>query len=407
MQIHLQDSEPRLVEMVSALESDSVGWRIIQFHFSRLLDQHKGDDKMKIAITIFKDALKDAEGGLFLCKDRDVIVVCKGIGKPKLDKMIFQVRYLFMDDPLAYTVDGHENEALTSTFDLSVAWDDAFAKAKKKAATAAKLQATTVVMKPDGAKEEKKLRPFTPSKLATVETDLKKADLSRIMRQQPVCASTKGSNDVRPVFNELYVNIGHLRSLVMSDVDFLSNRWLFRYLTEILDDRMMELLMRQPQRYFTGPVSLNLNVRTVLSERFFEFDEKIKPLVKGSVVIEMQIADVFEDMRSFLAAQQELQKLGYRVCLDGLNNLSFTQVDRNRLGFDLAKLQWKEDFVKNENAEEKDRIAKAVEVCGPSRVILCHCDDQKAIDYGQSLGISLFQGRHLDKIVNPDAKIIN
>jgi hypothetical protein len=37
--------------------------------------------------------------------------------------------------------------------------------------------------------------------------------------------------------------------------------------------------------------------------------------------------------------------------------------------------------------------------CGPARIVLCRCDSQEAIDFGQSVDITLFQGRHVETLI--------
>ena len=84
------------------------------------------------------------------------------------------------------------------------------------------------------------------------------ADLHKVIRRQPVCAVLKDMQ-VRRVFDELYIHISHLRQLLHSEVDFLSNRWLFKYLTNILDERMLiELIQASPRQYLGSPVSINM-----------------------------------------------------------------------------------------------------------------------------------------------------
>ncbi|MBN8530407.1 MAG: EAL domain-containing protein [Alphaproteobacteria bacterium] len=404
----LRDSEAKLVEMASRLRDDSMGWRGVHYNFSKLLEHYKSEYQIKIAVNIINDFLKDDEGGLFVCNDSDLILLVKGVIKPKLDKVTFQLRYLFMDDPMAYSSDGSENSSFCDSYDLTVAWEDFFVLTKKKLARAAKIESgekPADAPKPGGPKVT--LKPFTPARLAAVETDMAKADVSRIIRKQPVCAVIAGK-PVKPVFDEFYINIGHLRQMLMPDVDLASDRWLFKYLTQILDKRVLDMLAKRPSQYFGSPVSLNLNVATVLSAAFQEFDDTLKASnIRSSIVIEFQIADIFADMKAFIVAKQAAQKMGYRVCLDGLTNLSITQIDRERLGFDLAKLQWNADYGDDMQTVENQRLLKAAEQCGPNRLILTRCDNQEAVNYGHALGISLFQGRHLDAILNPQAKVVN
>jgi c-di-GMP-related signal transduction protein len=133
----------------------------------------------------------------------------------------------------------------------------------------------------------------------------------------------------------------------------------------------------------------------------------IKPSSKVSVVIELQIADVFADMSAFLTAKDTVQKLGYRVCLDGVTELSFPQIDRQRLGFDLIKLIWNADGVKDIESDTNRSLTTAIKQCGANRVILSRCDTQQAVEYGHALGLTLFQGRHLDAVINPKSAVQN
>ncbi len=112
-------------------------------------------------------------------------------------------------------------------------------------------------------------------------------------------------------------------------------------------------------------------------------------------------------MEGFQVARKEVQKKGYRVCLDGLTTESFVQVNREKLGVDLLKLQWNADITSDLQSFENRELAAAVRSCGNNRVILCRCDNASAIEYGQALGISLFQGRHIDKLVAPNARVEN
>lgn len=399
-----KDSEAQLIETVSKLRGESVSWRAIHFHFSKLMETYNSAYQIKIAVNLLKDLLNTLQGGVFVCFDNDIMVVCRAIQRPLLEKVVFQLRYLFMDDPLAYHGNGQENPSFCTVYDLSIRWEDFLNVCKTKMA-----QSTAVPPAPASIHDKggrKVTRQFTPARLSSIERDLSRADLSQVLRRQPVCAAV-GDRKVKRIFDEMYINISHLRQLLMADVDLTSNRWLFQYLTQLLDMRILDIIQRRPGYYLQSPISLNLNVATLLSERFAEFDATIKPDTKVSLVLEIHIMDVFADMRAFQAARESVQKLGYRVCVDGLSTRSFEQIDRHMLGFDLAKVQWNADIAVDFRTRKSRQMAEAVNRCGPNRVILCRCDTAHAIDYGHSFGISLFQGRYLDKLLDPKATIEN
>ncbi len=417
MFVTTKDAEAKLVEMLSGIREEANHWRVIHFHLNELLEEYRSEYQIKIGVNLINDLLKSYQGGIFILRDSTLFVVCRNVTKAQLDKAVFQVRYLFLDDPLAYRQDGQENPAFCSIHDLGVDWEKVFNESKRIMAKISKIPAgmrgkptpigkiTDTDVLDDDDKPIAKASRFSAQHIAGLEDDIRKSDLTMVLRRQPVCAVGPMMN-ARRVFDEMYMNIAHLRKLLRTNIDFLSNRWLFKYLTQILDERVIQSLQRNP-RFLDTPTSFNFNIETLLSENFAKFDETLKPETKVSMVLELQVADVFDNMVGFRAAREFVQKQGYRICLDGVTPLSFTHINRERLGVDLVKVQWSPELEIDASAPEYQLIKQAVQNCGANRIILCRCDNQSAVEYGQSMGIQLFQGRYLDKLVNPNASIEN
>lgn len=402
-----KDAEIKLSELAESIEHEANNWRVLHFHFAQLEEHYRSNYQIKIAVNLILDLLRENQGGLFVLDDFTIIIAAKGASKVQLDKVIFQLRYLFADDPLAYGIEGEENPAFCDVYDLSVHYTEFMGIVRRCMNRKIRVQQQD---RDDRITEETPATAmetgFTPHMLASIERDLEKADLSRVLRRQPICAAVPNMT-VRQVFDEFYINIQHLKQLLRTDANLLGNRCLFKYLTQVLDLKMLDMIRRGTGRYLAKPISLNLNVDTLLSDSFAEFSEAIKPAMKVSIVIEIQLEDVFGDMSAFMVARETVQKMGFRVCLDGLTDLTFTQVDRRKLGFDLMKLLWNADISGDLKSERNIELAAAVKRCGANRVILCRCDTREAVDYGQEMGISLFQGRFLDHLIDPAAKIEN
>lgn len=419
MRIITKEPEAHLIELLNLVQENRHGWQAIAFSFSRLLEHYRSEYQLKIAVNLMNDLLGDRDGAIYVCEDSNIFVMVRHLAKPLLDKLVFQLRYLFMDDPLAYTTEGEENAEFAISYDVPTQWQEFMDVCKRRLTVRVRKtqeeqrpisRATNAAMAAAGIQPiqypRRDLRLFTPSGLAGIELDLKEVDLTHVIRRQPVVAYV-ADGSARTVFDEMYISITHLRQSLGIEVDLMSNRWLFKYLTQKLDEKMLDTVQRNPARYLPTPVSLNLNIPTLLSTRFAEFDAAIKPSAKVSIVVELQIADVFADMGAFLVAKDTVQKLGYRVCLDGITDLSFPQVDRQRLGFDLIKLQWSGDAPRDSNSDKNRRLADAIRLCGANRVILSRCDNEQAVNFGKSLGLAMFQGRHLDGLVNPQAAVQN
>lgn len=411
MRVVSRDPEAHLIELLQLIEQAPQDWQVVQLHFSKLLEHYRSEYQVKISTNLMNDLLGDRDGAIYLCEDSTIFVAVKSFPRQLMEKMIFQLRYLFMDDPLSYTAEGDENPEFSTIYLLESQWEEFMSLCKRRLVARVRgtplPRAAAAVMAGETPTPQKKtLMPFTASNLAQIERDMLDVDLNMTIRRQPICAALPEST-VRSVFDEMYININHLRQSMGVDVDLLSNRWLFKYLTQILDERMLDAIQRNPIRYLTNPISLNLNIQTLISTRFAEFDAAIKATSKPSIVIELQIADVFADMSAFLLAKDTVQKLGYRVCLDGVSDLSLPQIDRNRLGFDLVKLIWNSDVETDAKSAKNLKLAEAVRQCGNNRVILTRCDNKQAVEYGQALGITLFQGRYLDSLVNPKSTVKN
>ena len=74
------------------------------------------------------------------------------------------------------------------------------------------------------------------------------------------------------MFQELYVSIPDLQQTVLPEYDLGSNKWLFQHLTQTLDTRMLSMLMRNDDSTISSSFSINLNVSTILSPQFLNFD---------------------------------------------------------------------------------------------------------------------------------------
>lgn len=393
-----RSAEASLVEMLAEIRDQAGSWTAVAFHFDRLLDQYRSDYQLKIAVNLVNDLLQHHEGVVYTFADGVIVVLGNHMTVALINKLIFQLRYLCMDDPLAYTEDGNENPGFCMVYRLGSEWQPCINFATQRM--------TRTLRNVQAAAPQTEKPSFSAARLALIERELAQVDLSPAIRCQPVCA-VMSNGSIRTVFDELYIQMQHLRQLLKSEVDFLSNPWLFRYLTQLLDERVVKLVSAEPAKYLARPVSLNLNVEALLSDWFAAFDAALPPAQKVGLVFEVPIVDVFADMAAFAYARDRVQKLGYRVCIDGVTVHSLLHVDRSRLHADLLKLQWNAGLSTDKKTAEHAALAKAVDACGANRVILCRCDSKAAVEYGQTFGLSLFQGRYLDGLLHPQAKVSN
>ena len=65
-------------------------------------------------------------------------------------------------------------------------------------------------------------------------------------------------------------------------------------------------------------------------------------------------------LAAFIFARDFLRGRGYKICLDGTTHVSLPFVDRQRLGFDLIKLQWSSDLADQTTGARSDSLREAI-----------------------------------------------
>ena len=60
-----------------------------------------------------------------------------------------------------------------------------------------------------------------------------------------------------------------------------------------------------------------------------------------------------------------------------------------------------DDLSGSRTQELKDHIDR----CGRARIILSRCDSDEAIRFGQALGITMYQGRYVDKLLTQEGRV--
>ena len=388
--------EIQLVEFLERLSRNRDGRVAVHVQLSRLRPWQRREQHLRLATSTFADLVRPLQGQGFVLRNSDIIFVGHSRDLEPLTDAVERLRGMFAEDQSAPMADVSVADDfcswinLTTRFDEFMAWarqsgDAERARQRRLAAARANLNATP-------------RKPIDPAQLTRIESYLSQADLSGLMRRQPVCLIMP-DQAIKPVYRELYIAISSLAAAVSPDIDLAGNKWLFRHLTQTLDQRMLSLLTRNDDRDIASAISINLNVATISSPSFLAFDRTIASNARGTIVIEFDLVDIVADMAGFQFAREVLRDRGYRICVDGVDHTTLALVDRDRLGVDLLKIMWRPELADANNPTLINDLRQHIQRAGLARVILNRCGDPGAVTFGQSLGISLFQGRHVDTML--------
>ncbi|MBE6453060.1 MAG: hypothetical protein E7012_06200 [Alphaproteobacteria bacterium] len=243
---------------------------------------------------------------------------------------------------------------------------------------------------------------LTPETLAKVQKTLSVADFSSFIRRQSVCAII-GKSSPQRVFDEVYVSIPDLREMLLPDIELTLSPWLFLSLSETLDRRVLQTISRHDDGSLLGNFSININVSTILSDDFMRFDDNINASMRSTIVLELQLMDIFSDINAYMLAKNFAQARGYKICIDGITVDKLNYLNRQSLQCDLMKIIWHPSFydVMCQDPHFMDYTNKAER----AKMILCRIDDPKAVEVGNSIGINLYQGRYIQRLLNQRAGI--
>jgi EAL domain-containing protein (putative c-di-GMP-specific phosphodiesterase class I) len=398
----MPSQENLLLDYVRRLDKHKAGRRAVHIRLSGLRPFNRREQHIRAAADNLEPLVKALRGQLFPLKNADLFFIYKAEAQADVETAIQKIRYLFSDDPLLADEDDDTRRfciwfVVDRDYDKVLRFAQGMADDEKDAAEMARAtrdaRATLKARQSKGS-------PLTPEVLGRVEVALVRADLSNLIRRQFVCGVTpKGVPE--PAFSELFISIHDLRETLLPGVNLAGNRWLFQHLTSSLDRRVLAMLSKTDQITISGDISFNLNVSTILSPDFLAFDDNITASRRGSMVVEIDKTEIFADLGAFLFARNFVQQRGYRICLDGLTYQAMPLLDRERLGADFVKLVWDPEMADG-GEDLQESIRAMVKRAGQSRVVMCRCDDREAVDFGQSVGIRFFQGRHVENLIAED-----
>lgn len=394
-----------ILDYLMRMEKDLDNYRALCIFIHKLQSQKIRSMQRQELIETFENVIKKNGGEIFGLPNDDMVVIFNKKAHDEILACLVKVRFMFHDDAFLQNAVDLESAKFVQFFELGNGAEEFKTLVKSNTVEAgndtsgllggnakSKVSAGAAFM----SGPRKLRRELTPSMLAKVQKALSMTDFSSLIRRQSVCAVI-GKSPPQMLFDEVFVSIADLRDMLLPDVDLTANPWLFQHLTETLDKRVLVSISRHDDGSLTNNFSINLNVSTILSDEFLEFDDNINASMRSSIVLELQLVDIFSDVKAFMLAKTFAQYRGYKICIDGITVDKLKYIDRENLNSDLIKIIWHPSFmdVISEDKHFTDYVNKAER----ARMILCRVDDPQAVEIGNSLGINLYQGRYIQRLL--------
>lgn len=388
-------SESQLIGRLKRIEHNTSGYFAIQIHLSQLRKSNRQSHFIQIATRTFDNLIESNDASLFSMTNLDLVVVCRNIDVDEVDRVIEKVRGLFTEDPLTEVDESGFEDNFATWYDLSNSEDFAsfFSVIADLSLEAERLQAE---LESQRDKEKAAGEPLEAANLSEINKKLMRSRVADLLQHQ-TCLLVRSGGAGEVVFREHFVSMGQVRERIAPDKNLFASPWLFQYLTETLDRRILSVLSEWDFDEIEDPISLNMNVSTILSRDFQAFHKAVGEHTK-KVVVEMHIVDVFADTRNYGYARDSLQERGYRVLIDGLDPMSLQFFDVSKFAADFLKIGWNQNLQEEDGKKHLEEMKEIILAVGRESVILGRVDTEKAVKWGLGIGVSRFQGFFIDRL---------
>lgn len=214
------------------------------------------------------------------------------------------------------------------------------------------------------------------------------------LTHQPVVRITPDNPTPEKVFEEIFVAMNALKDHVFQNVELRGSGNLFNQLTITLD-RLLVASLDHANSAKT-PCSINLNVETVFSRDFQAFMEAGGEDAFAHVTFEFRQANVLQHFDEFAVAVDLIEQKKGKVAIDAIFPETVGVLNLDRLNASMAKIFWRAGAdmeLDNRAADVRRMIESGVEP------VLARLDDPLGIELAHELGITLFQGFHVDDLL--------
>jgi len=371
----------------------------LALHMARLKPPAPRPHHVRIARALLQDAAGRHGGQVFPLRNGDLVLLC---ADPDLERRApgSPASPLALPAALArlFGTDAPEVEMLTSLWRLETEGEAFRAYVAARGADSA---SPVALIAEEGA--------ASATALAALDQALSDSEVVELLGQQTAIQLADGRNlplvaRLVPLFRELTISLAALQA--RQDVaEAVADPFLFRSFAARLDARMLEALhedlaaggkLTRPAQKHALPIHLNLTLEHLVSPGFARLSQLARR-VGAKFGIEVSLMEAAADPDLFEYARGLLDMAGFPLILDGLDHVGLTMTHTGGLRPALVKLIWSPRLA-DAPPPQLAAIDAAIKRLGPARLLLARAETEDALVWGQSRGITRYQGYFLDAV---------
>ncbi len=371
-------AEKYLLDSLSRIAKNPAGYSVLYVNVSKLKPKNRHPQFVKIFAKLFEDLVGATNGMMFILTSGDFAILGKKITQETVENAVKTLRQGLSSDPVLMNSDSGE-------FAEVYEFPEQFVPFYKRI--------EDIIAADAEPPEEPRKRPLSAAQVEGVINHLDNLDIRDIVKHQSIIR-IGGAKKFEVLFQEFFVAVKDLSTQFNKDIDLTGNRWLFLYLTQVLDKKTMSAFQAADLKVWPRQISLNLNLSSVRSREFINLVKNfIRPEQK--LIVEVQLMDVFNNLASYFEVRDLLHQGGHQILIDNTSPEMLHMLNIKRLEPDWVKIFWAPLMEFDlDNAELRQTIADL----GVQNVILAKCRDEKAMRWGLKYGVNTFQGPYIDDL---------
>ena len=371
-------AEKYLLDSLSRIAKNPAGYSVLYVNVSKLKPKNRHPQFVKIFAKLFEDLVGATNGMMFILTSGDFAILGKKITQETVENAVKTLRQGLSSDPVLINSESGE---FAEVYEFPEQFVPFYKRIEDVIAVGAEQLA------------EPQKRPLSAAQVEGVIRHLDNLDIRDIVKHQSIIR-IGGAKKFEVLFQEFFVAVKDLSAQFNKDIDLTGNRWLFLYLTQVLDKKTMSAFQTADLKVLPWQISLNLNLSSVRSREFVDLVKNfIRPEQK--LIVEVQLMDIFNNLASYFEVRDLLHQGGHQILIDNTSPEMLHMLNMKRLEPDWVKIFWAPlmEF-DQDNAELRQTIAGL----GAQNVILAKCRDEKAVRWGLKYGINTFQGPYIDDL---------
>ncbi len=387
-----------IVDDIKSFCADMSHYAVLCVNVHMVNEKYKTSVNKKELENMFLPLVKAGLAKTFMLKNDDFLAVYDKQKSDDVLSLLVKIQFLFQEDELVKNNSDMQKSGFVIFYDLESDYDTLHRKIVSSSENEKQYIKPLFTEQNVYKKNERSnIQIFTTEMLSKVQKIISISDFSSFIRRQAVCAVI-GKSAPQRVFEEVFVSVDDVRDSLLPRVNINSNTWLKLALSETLNKRVLEIISRHDDGDLSGNFSVNINVSSILSDEFIQFDDSINGSMRSTIVLELQLEDIFSDMNSYILAKTFAKARGYKVCVDGITVDKLKYINREKLDCDLMKICWHNSlidvFSKDEHFMDYNNKAER------AKIIFYNIEDAESIEAGNNFGINMYQGRYVQKLLN-------